>query len=313
MRDAASLDQLNADRISLEAARQKLILHQVKTGLVSIEQYSGIVTAVEHLRDQMRDVEVRLAQTRAGVEELTRILGTTPEAATVAMLLRADPFFQTDLDLLAKDEAQIAELSGTRGEGNVKIQDLRAEQASIEARLKTRSMELTGKHRTDLLKGSDLSLRDERARLFERLVGQLADQEALDGMRAKLASQIDDEQKRVTALAQDASKLDDLKRDVQVSEAVFSSALARVGTSRADFFASYPLVQTLEAPALPKKASSPSKIVAIGGALGATFFLTLALVMTWLRTHLLLKLVKSESSTPPSSEAGLGMSWVRSI
>jgi uncharacterized protein involved in exopolysaccharide biosynthesis len=313
VRDAASRDMLNADRAGLEQARERLIGHQVKTGLVSLEQYNGIVAAVEHLRDQLRDVEVRLAQARSGVEELTRILGTTPQAANLAMQLRADPFFQTDLDLLAKDEAAIAELSGTHGDANARVQDLRAEQASIEGRLRSRGFELTGERRADLLKSSDLSLRDERARLFERMVGQLADQEALDGMRTKLASQIDEQQKRVSALAQDASRLDDLKRDVQVAEAVFSSALARVGTSRSDFFASYPLVQTLEAPALPKKASSPSKIVALGGAMAATFFLVLALVMTWLRTHLLQKLVKNDTSLPPSSEAGLGISWARSI
>jgi uncharacterized protein involved in exopolysaccharide biosynthesis len=304
---------LNADRGALEQARQHLILHQVKTGLVSLEQYNGIVTAVEHLREQLRDTEVKLAQTKSGVEELIRLLGTTTDAANLAMLLRSDPFFQADLELLAKNESAISELSGTHAEANQRMLDLRAAQASIGARLKARGEELAGKKLTNILKSSDLSLHDERGRLFERLVGQVADQEALEGMRAELAAQIESEQKRVTALAQDASHLDDLKRDVQVAEAVFSSALARVGTSRSDFFASYPLVQTLEAPSLPEKASSPSKVVALGGAIAASFFLSLSLVMIWLRTHLLAKLLKSDTSSQRSSEAGPGISWVRSI
>jgi uncharacterized protein involved in exopolysaccharide biosynthesis len=311
-RDNAGRTTLDTYRIGLEQARTRLISHQVKTGLVSLEQYNGMVAGVEHLRDQLRDVEVRLAQAQAGVQELTHLLGTTPDAANLAMVLRADPFFQTELDQMAKDDAEIAGLSGTRGDGNAHLQDVRAERASIAARLLARSAELTGTHRANILKFPDLSLRDERARLFERLVGELADQQALDGMRAKLAAQIDDEQQRVVALAHDASHLDDLKRDVQVAEAVFSSALARIGTSKADFFASYPLVQTLEAPELPELPSSPMKLLAAAGGIAANFFLVLALVMTWLRTHMLQKLLKNDSSSQPSSAVGYGISWVPS-
>jgi uncharacterized protein involved in exopolysaccharide biosynthesis len=311
-RDAASNSVIDGYRRALDEARQRLIAHQVKTGLVSIDQYNGIVTSVEHLREQMQDVEVRLAQARSGVEELTHILGVTPDAANLAMVLRADPLFQTGLDQMAKDDTEIAGLTGTRGDANAHLKDLRAERSSIEARLMSRSAELTGKRQTEILKSPDLSLRDERARLFERLVGQVADQGALEGMRAQLDTQIAETQQRVVALAQDASHLDDLKRDVQVADTVFSSGLARVGTGKADFFASYPLVQTLEEPGLPDRPSSPMKLLALAGAAGATIFLTLALVMTWLRTHLLQKLLKSESSTRHSSAVGVGMRWAPS-
>ncbi len=311
-RDAASSGVIDGYRRALDESRQRLIAHQVKTGLVSLDQYNGIVASVEHLHEQMQDVDVRLAQARAGVDELTHILGVTPDAANLAMVLRADPLFQTGLDQMAKDDAEIAGLSGTRGDANAHLRDLRAEKASIEARLMSRSMELTGQRHADFLKSPDLSLRDERARLFERLVGQVADQGALEGMHAKLEAQIAETQQRVVALAQDASKLDDLKHDVQVADTVFASGLARVGTGQADFFASYPLVQTLEAPGLPDRPSSPMKLLALAGAFGATIFLTLALVMTWLRTHLLRKLLKSGSSTPPLSAVGVGMPWAHS-
>jgi uncharacterized protein involved in exopolysaccharide biosynthesis len=312
MRDGASRSTLSGYRTGLEHARMQLIEHQVKTGLVSLDQYNNMVVAVEHLRDQLHDVEVRLAQSHAGVQELTHLLGTTPDAANLALTLRADPFFQTELDALAKDDAEIASLAGTRGDANTHLQDLRAERASIESQLLTRSAELTGTRRANILNIPDLSLRDERARLFERLVGELADQAALDGMRAKLTGQIEDAQSRVVALAKDASHLDDLRRNVQVAEAVFSSAIARVGTSKGDYFASYPMVQTLETPVLPDHPSSPMKLLALVGALAGTFFLTLALVMTWLRTHLLQKLLKNGSSSQLSSEAGFGTSWAPS-
>ena len=95
------------------------------------------------------------------------------------------------------------------------------------------------------------------------------------------------------ALAKDASHLDDLKRDVQVAEAVFSSALARIGTTKSDIFASYPMVQTLEAPEVPDRPSSPSPLLAVGGGMMASLAFTFSLVLIWLRTALLRRLLKS--------------------
>jgi uncharacterized protein involved in exopolysaccharide biosynthesis len=305
-RDTSARNVMGGYQAGLEQARSKMIAHQVKTGLVSLEQYSNLVASVEHAREQLADVDAKLAQASAGVDSLTHLLGTTAESANLAMMLRADPFFQTDIDALAKITTEIATISGTRGDANAHLQDLRAEQKTLEAHLLARSAALTGHRSAGILNVPDLSLRDERARLFERLVGELADRAALQGTRATLAAQIGAAQARVVALAQDASRLDDDKRDVQVAETVFSSALGRLGTSKADFYASYPLVQTLEPPSIPDRPSSPLKLLAVAGALAASFFLTLALVMTWLRTHLLQKILKSGSSSQPSREAGFG-------
>ena len=112
-------------------------------------------------------------------------------------------------------------------------------------------------------------------------------------MRSKLAEQIDTEHARVMTLAPQASHLDDLKRDVQVAEAVFSSALARTDTSKSDYFASHPMVQTLEAPEVPHAPSAPLPVLAVAGGLGATILIIAALVLTWIRTALLQRILKS--------------------
>ncbi len=88
--------------------------------------------------------------------------------------------------------------------------------------------------------------------------------------------------------------LDDLKRDVQVAEAVFSSALARTDTSKSDYFASYPMVQTLEAPEVPQKPSAPLPLLAVAGGIAATILIIAALVLTWIRTALLQRILKSD-------------------
>ncbi len=311
-RDASTMDMMQNYRSTLDKARNGLIKQQVKTGLVSLEQYNSMVAGLDHLRESLRDIEVKVAQAHGGVVALMHTLNTTPDDADLAMMLRSDPIFQTALEQLSKDDSDIAGLYGTRGEANAKLADLLAARNSLAAALLQRSAELTGKRRSNILRMPDLSLHEERAQLFARLINDIADQASYEGMRNRVQSQIDSEGTRVMALAQDASRLDGLKGDVQVAEAVFSSALARVGTSKADFFASYPLVQTLELPILPEHPSSPSKGLALAGAFGATVFLTLALVMTWLRTELLRKLLRSDLSSTPSPSAGFGISWAHS-
>jgi uncharacterized protein involved in exopolysaccharide biosynthesis len=259
----------------------------------STDQYGTIVASVERLRDQLRDVDAKLAHMRAGVAELTRLLDTSVEMANFAMLLRADPQFQALLDQLAKEDAELATLTGIRGQNNPRVVDLQAERSSTAARITTRIADLTGVRRQDVLKMRDLSIRDERARLFERLIGQIADTEAMAAMRTQLKSQLQVEQARVLSLSEPASRLDDLKRDVQVADAVFSSALARIDTSKSDFFASYPIVQTLEAPETPLRPSSPLPLFAIAGGFAASLFILAALVLTWLRTALLQRILKN--------------------
>jgi uncharacterized protein involved in exopolysaccharide biosynthesis len=269
-KESAHRSQLAAYKAAVAEARMKLTDYEAATGLVSIEQYSSIVASVEHLRDALRDADTKLANMRAGVTELSRQIGVTAEQANIAMTLRSDPFFQALLEQLAKQDTEDAVLNSTHG-----------------------PTALTGNRRFDVLKSRDLSLHDERARLFERLVGQIADTEALAAMRSKLAEQIDTEHARVMTLAPQASHLDDLKRDVQVAEAVFSSALARTDTSKSDYFASHPMVQTLEAPEVPHAPSAPLPVLAVAGGLGATILIIAALVLTWIRTALLQRILKS--------------------
>ena len=80
-------------------------------------------------------------------------------------------------------------------------------------------------------------------------------------------------------------------RDLRVAEAVFSSALARLDTNKSDPFASYPLVQTLEAPSLPRSRSAPSPLLAFAGAIGASLFTFFGFLLIWLRQPIIRKLL----------------------
>jgi len=291
-RDSTLQTTLSDYKDRLQDARLLLIEHQAQTGLVSGEQYKSIVANVERLRQAQHDTEIKLRQGRAAVAELTRLLDTTAEMASGAMVLRSDPVFQALLEMLAKQEADIAALQGIHGGTNPHLIDAQAEHDSVQNKLIARGMQLSGLKRADVQKLRDISLREERATLFGRLVGEVVDTNAQAAVLKEITDQLIAEQQRVLRLAPDASKLENLSRDVQVAEAVFSSALARADTAKADYFSSYPMVQTFEPPLLPTKPSSPMPALAIGGGIGATFLILAALVLSWLRIALLRKILK---------------------
>ena len=72
---------------------------------------------------------------------------------------------------------------------------------------------------------------------------------------------------------------------------MFSSALARLDTNKSDPFASYPLVQTLEAPSLPRGKAAPSPLIVILGALAASIVLIIGFLLLWLRQPIIRKLL----------------------
>lgn len=276
----------------LAQAKTKLLAHQVKTGLISKEQYNTLLLNLEKAREQKRDLEARISKDDAEKAELIKILGTTPDKANYAMLLRADPIFQGLLDTLAKEESEIAILNGIRGVNNPRLQDALAEKANVTKKMLDRGHELTPMSRDDIMKSRDISLRDERARLFEKLINLSSEGKSLEANLTTVEAQIKSENQRVIELANAVSELENLTREVQVAEAVFTSSLAKIDTSKSDFFSSYPMIQVLDAPYTSSKPTSPRKIYAFLGAGVATMLLLALSVLMWTRQKMFKKILR---------------------
>jgi uncharacterized protein involved in exopolysaccharide biosynthesis len=108
-----------------------------------------------------------------------------------------------------------------------------------------------------------------------------------------MREQLENTQIRVEQLAVPATELDSLLRDHQVAETVFASALARIDTNRTDVFASYPLTQTVEMPALPGSPATPSKkFIALGTIAGMVFY-AIGLALLWIRLPIIRALLKT--------------------
>ncbi|MEP0391692.1 MAG: hypothetical protein ABJ205_04385 [Erythrobacter sp.] len=286
--DAGRIAELEA---KVDIAQAALLKFQGETGLVSLDQFAGRITALDQLKQSERDRRVRIAESGAATSRLSRTLSISLPQAHRAMQMKADPEFQELLRRYAAATGERSERSGTLGDAHGAMEELAAEQSALEADLAERGSALTGLPEDRVLAFADLAVSDTRERLFaslsERDSNHAGDGAALSELRRQIATQSADTEQQV----EQAARLADLLRDLRVAEAVFSSALAQLDTNKSDPFASYPLVQTLEAPSLPRNTSAPSPFLVIAAALAATILIIIGFLLLWLRQPIIRKLL----------------------
>jgi len=294
--EARTREGADAKRIAelegkVDEAQQALLDFQGKTGLVSLDQFAGRITALDQLKANERDRRVRVAETGSAAARLSTTLGVSLPQARRAMLLKADPEFQELLRRYAAAVGAHTERSATLGDAHGAIEELAAEKSSLKSDLARRGSELTGLTGTQVIAFADLAASNAREGLFSNLSQRDSDTVGNNAALAELKRQIAAQTADTQAQVAQAAELADLLRDLRVAEAVFSSALARLDTNKSDPFASYPLVQTLETPSLPRDKAAPSPMFVILGALVASIFLIIGFLLLWLRQPIIRKLL----------------------
>ena len=208
------------------------------------------------------------------------------------MRLRNDPVFQELATRFAASNADAEQKAGTLGPRHSAMAQANAERDELRIAMLQRGRELTGLPDGALLKMTDFQLTEGRSNLMQTM--SVSDAQAA-GTRASLA-ELNGDIAQAKAEAPQwitlASQLADLQRDLRVTEAVFSSAMARLDTNRQDPYASYPLVQVLAAPSLPTHPSSPSVVIALAGAVAASLLTLIAFGLLWLRQPILDRMLR---------------------
>ena len=286
--DAERLVELEAKVAETQAA---LLEFQGRTGLASLEQFNARLGTIDDLRARERDARAGGARDAAVRSRLSSVLDISPANVRRALRLKADPVFQSLLDRYADVNTEATEAAGTLGEAHATREQLEAERSSLRREIVARGSEVSGLSERALLGFADISVTDGRERMFEALIAAEGMNAGSQAMLAEIRRQIGQQGSNSGALAEQAGELADLLREHRVAEAVFSSALARLDTNKADPFASYPLVQTFEAPSLPDRPSSPSLLIALAGAITASLIVLVGFALAWLRQPILATLL----------------------
>jgi uncharacterized protein involved in exopolysaccharide biosynthesis len=283
-RRAASVkDTLRNYRETLQGARQRIYETQQESGIISVEQFNQIATSLEETRRKTRDSRAEAERLDAEQTSLSDRLGVSPKVASTALILAADPVFAKALTEYGESDASYLAQVNWIGRNNPVLQKEKMRRDSAMTTLQAIARKAGVDQKKDL--PQLILIMNSKSR--EELLKQLVMGEALvDGKRRELAAleqTLVDEEQRLKQMNGKAARLEDLKKDHLVAEAVFTSAVARLDTNRADIYASYPLVQVLANPETPMSKTQPLLIYAIAGGLVGSLLASAAWTLAWLR------------------------------
>ncbi|NMW30593.1 hypothetical protein HKD42_00785 [Altererythrobacter sp. RZ02] len=290
-REEADQARIAALAEKVEEAQRKVLEFQGRSGLVSLDQFNNRIAAMDDLKAREREARTARSQNAAVAGRLASTLRVSTGTANRALRLSSDQAFQQLLGRYSEVLTKETEQGGTLGPAHAKMEALRSEREELEAALSKRGATVTGLRSATVMKFAELSVSDTRASLFEGLLLSDSSSAGSNAALAEIRRQIGQQSAKTGELVEQASELAGLTRELRVAEAVFSSALARVDTNKSDPFASYPLVQTLEAPSLPRTKASPKPVFAIAGAFAASILLLIGFMLLWLRQPIIRKIL----------------------
>ncbi|QFT82345.1 hypothetical protein FIU89_17105 [Roseovarius sp. THAF27] len=288
-RQTGGLDAITEYKDSVAATRVEIEKLRAETGLHSAEQYNRQVDELDLLRAKIDTATAEYERSAAAVTGLEAQLGTDAETAARILRLNGDGAYTALIDAMAEAETELARAKSRYGKRHPEVLKALAAMETARSEATARAVSLTGD-----ASALERSLDGARDALLTELVRQDASRAGLLAELNELRELVSTQAGRIGALAPKAARLEDLQRDFNVAEAVFASAIARTQSSKADVFASYPLVQVLEDPTLPEAPSSPRKKLAIAAGAAASILLIFALSLAWIRRTLIEKLISEK-------------------
>lgn len=285
-RDVGFQQGLNSSQKKLQIAQNRLSNYKAHSGLSSDNQIKDLTTNIEQLRRQRAEILAQQQQASTRLKELSTNLKLSAGQATDAFVLQTDQIFQQNFKNYSDASAALVVLESKFLPNHPTVIAERAKRDAAQEALLARSQSLLGQP-VSLASLKQLNLNGTnssaaRETLFQQLVTVQADQKGLTAQAQTIDQQITELENRLKKLVQQESKLDALKRDMQVAEAVFSTTLTRLDIGKSNAFGSYPLIQIVAEPSLPDSPTEPKKsYVYLGAGLGSLFSTT-GVVLLWL-------------------------------
>lgn len=299
-REDAARGALDLYQDSVAATRREIEALQRQSGLISPDQYTALVAETGALAQRLGQLETALEERRVAASHLEAALGLPPAMAAATLKLHADTEFASLTASLSALAAELADLEGRFGARHPQVAERRDALATLRARALDRAVAVTALDR-NAAAALDLSPIGTRADLLAKLVEMATEVQALEAETAALAARHARQTALVTDMIDPAARLEDLQRNFRVAETVLASAVARNETSRTDLYASYPLVQVLEAPNRPQGQSAPRVALALAAGGAATFMVLTGMALAWIRRAMIDRLLAR--GTPKRSAA----------
>jgi len=283
-RSEAITQNLKNYKDQVDQARQQIAEVSLASGLVSINQFNEIVASLAQVQRKLVDITSEASKMDQEQVRLISRMGLDATTAGIALRVAGDASLAKVVSDFADANSAYTAESMHLGPNNPTLINLDKRRLAAVDALK-RLME-------QMNMGSDVAARTivmltNISREAELLQVMVRNEAALQGKRMEIET-ITAEKKRleleVARLSLAAAKLEDLKKDHLLAEAVYSSAMARVDTSKSELYGAYPIVQVLAAPTMPEAQDQPKTSYAIAGGSLGTMFSFLSWGLAWVHT-----------------------------
>ncbi|MBX9925529.1 MAG: hypothetical protein K2Y05_04160 [Hyphomicrobiaceae bacterium] len=295
-RAEAVTKNLNGYKAAVDVARQRITEIQVESGLVSIIQFNEIVTSLAASRRKLSDLHGDLDRLRQEQARLGSRLGFGPGEASIALRVASDPSLVKIVSEYSEASGLFASESRRLGPENPTLKALANRRDAALGKIRVAINATTA---SDADKWTHVLVANvsQQAELLQQLVRT----EAMISGKTEEVKTIAAEKERLDAevarLSTSAARLEDLRKEQILAEAVYSSALARVDTSKSDIYGAYPIVQVVAPPTRPDGHEQPRRFYAIAGGMAGTAFSAVAWGLVWLHYYQSRKRRKKKSSS----------------
>ncbi|MFT5297037.1 MAG: hypothetical protein ACI9YH_003066 [Colwellia sp.] len=291
-RDKSINHVLDQYRERMNITRNAIVDFQQRSIVVSTDQMDQLVRTLSGVKEKQLYVKAEAKQLQEYIYQLSEELGVSPKLAGQAFTLQSDVEFRAYINELKESITQLTEYSSRWGVNHPKVKTQQKRLNFTRIAINNRSNEMYGVNSSEIFNSLNLDLNPKRSELFADLIDAYAKQKGQDSMFSELGRSIEHLSDQLKIYSREIVELERLQREFNMAEAIFTSAAARLEASKADIFASYPVLQMLTTPSYPTKQSSPKKVIAFIGGIAGFLFITVGLIILSQRNKLISVLLK---------------------
>lgn len=291
-RDQSIKNILGQYQERMNDTRGAIVDFQQRSMLVSSQQMDQLIQTLSGVKEKRMYTHAEVQKLKEYISQLSQELGVSPRHAGQAFTLQSDIEFNAYAQELSTTLSTLSEYSARWGNKHPKVKAQQKRLQFTRLAIAKRSRELFGVDTSAVFTTLDLELTPKRAQLFADLIDAFATFKGQKSMLSDLERSVQRLSDQLKVYSREVIELERLEREFNMAEAIFTSAAARIEASRADIFASYPVIQLLASPSYPIKQSSPSNLIAVVAGFSGIFFITLGLTLIWQRTQLIRLLLK---------------------
>lgn len=274
---------IESSRDNVRVAQNKLSQFREKSALKVSGQIDRLGDQLEDLRLNRINLLSQKEATESRLRNLERSLNISAFQASEALLVRDDIVLQENLISYNSSLKNIQELNSFFTANSPQVIEEKKKLNAIEQVIVTRGLQLLNRPVT-IQSIERLNFSGGRKQLVELLITLQTDKEGLENQIYEIDRQIIALEIRLTTLVKEQPILNSLEQDVQLSESILVSDVAKLKLDKPELATAYPVLQLLSEPSLPEEPEGNLKKMVILGAVAFSLLLTTGILIFWWET-----------------------------